>query len=440
MNIRTCLLTFSLVASSLLHPYAVSAQPAPPRPPQLPPPEATDPVALKLMQGFPPPPDKLIQLGNVLQYPNSRWAFHHMRELGPTATIWRGAGPVSPLNKALRPLDDVRFDDGQGGQLSVLDWQRRTYTDALVVMHRGQVVYERYDVGMQPWQPHALWSMSKSLTGLLATQLIQEGRIDPARSVASYLPELKESAWGDATVQQTLDMTAGVQYSEDFSTPSSGIFQYLIAGGLVPAPASYPGPRSTVAYLPLVKKQGEHGGGFHYKTVDTEVIGWLLQRVTGQSMAELLSQRLWGPLGASDDGYIWVDGNGAQLASVGVGATARDLARLGEMLRLQGRFNGQQVLSPAVIAEIRKGGDPEKFKAAGQAMRAGYSYHNFWWVAHDRDGSFEAKGLNGQHLHINPTAELVVVKLSSHPVPNSAFTHTLDRQAWAALAQALKKP
>ena len=179
MNIRTCLLTFSLVASSLLHPSAVSAQPAPPRPPQLPPPEATDPVALKLMQGFPPPPDKLIQLSNVLQYPNSRWAFHHMRELGPTATIWRGAGPVSPLNKALRPLDDVRFDDGQGGQLSVLDWQRRTYTDALVVMHRGQVVYERYDVGMQPWQPHALWSMSKSLTGLLATQLIQEGRIDP---------------------------------------------------------------------------------------------------------------------------------------------------------------------------------------------------------------------------------------------------------------------
>jgi hypothetical protein len=117
----------------------------------------------------------------------------------------------------------------------------------------------------------------------------------------------------------------------------------------------------------------------------------------------------------------------------------RDIARLGEMLRQGGRANGRQVLSPSTVAELRKGGDPQKFLAANMPMRAGYSYHNFWWVAHDADGTFEAKGLNGQHLHINPAAELVIVKFSSHPIPNTAFTHTLDRRAFAAIATELRK-
>lgn len=433
MNFRLTQLAIAAATAYFLT-AGCEAQPRP----QLPPPEATDPVALKLMEGFPPPPEKTVRLTNVLQFPNARWAFHHMRELGPTATVWHGPANPSPLAQAPRELEQLRFDDGQGRQVSLLDWQKSTYTDALVVLHRGKIIYERYDAGMKPWQPHALWSMSKSLTGLLAAQLIQEGRIDASAPVSRYLPELKDSAWDDATVQQTLDMTTGVQYDEDFSNPRSGIFQYLIAGGLVPAPANYPGARNMTAYLPGVKKAGEHGVGFQYKTVDTEVIGWLLQRVTGQSLAQLLSERLWAPMGAGEDGYVWVDPNGTQLASVGVGATARDLVRLGEMLRQHGQYNGREVLSRAVVAELRKGADPEKFKMAGQPMRAGYSYHDFWWIPHDRDGSFEAKGLNGQHVHVNPAAELVVVKLSSHPVPNTAFTHVQDRQAFSALAGAVR--
>lgn len=431
--LRTCALALALGGLLIALPVAAQQRPA------LPTPESTDPVALQLMQGFPPPPEKTVRLATVLRYPNARWAFHHMRELGPTVAVWRGPGPASVLPQSLRDIDSIRFDDGQGRALSVQEWQRATYTDALLVLHRGQVVHESYAAGMKSWQPHALWSVSKSLTGLLATQLIHEGRLQPAATIASYLPELKESAWGDATVQQALDMTAGVQYSEDFADPASGIFQYLVAGGLLPSPASQPPARGVPAYLPTVQKAGAHGAGFQYKTVDAEVIGWLLQRVTGQSLADLLSERLWKPLGAGEDGYIWVDGGGAQLASVGVGASARDLARLGEMLRLQGRFNGRQVVAAEVVAELRKGADRETFLAAGQAMRAGYSYHNFWWIPHDADDSFEAKGLNGQHLHINPAAEVVIVKFSSHPVPNTAFTHLLDRQAFAAIARGLRQ-
>lgn len=424
----------AVLATLLLVPALGLAQPRL----QLRSPEASDPVALGLMQGFPPATDKTVRLANVLTFPNARWAYQHMRELGPTTTVRRGDGPPSALSLAPLELDELRLDDGEGNVLNLYDWQRSTYTDALLILHRGRVVYERYDAGMKPWLPHALNSLSKSLVGLLARQLILEGRIDASALVVRYLPELQGSAWADATVQQTLDMTTGVRYEEDFGNPASGVFQYLIAAGLVPPPAGHAGPSSLLAYLPTVGKSSEHGERFQYKSVDTEVMSWLLQRVTGQRLSDLLSERLWMPLGAGEDAYVWTDGGGAEVASVGISATARDLARLGEMLRSGGRAQGRQILDPRVIAELRKGGDPGKFKAAGQLPRAGYSYHDYWWVAHDGDGSFEAKGLNGQHLHVNPAAEMVLVKFSSHPVPNTLHTHKLDRSAFEAIAQALR--
>lgn len=423
------------VAGALLLSASVALAQAPPQPP----PEATDPVKLELMKGFPPSAEKIVRLSTVLKFPNGRWAFHHMRELGPTAQVWRGDEKPSALREMLQELGTLRFEDDKGGKTTLADWQRTTYTDGLLVLHKGSIVYQKHYSGMAAHQPHSLWSMSKSFTGLLATMLIKEGAIDPNALVTKYLPELKDSAWADATVQQTLDMTTGVAYKEDFRDPSSGIFQYLHAAGLLPAPPAYSGPRAIPDLLVTLKKEGEHGAGFKYKTVDTEVMGWILQRVTGKSYAALLSERLWSRIGAQDDAYVWVDPIGTQITSVGFSATLRDLARVGETLRTAGRSNGKQVIAESVIAEIRKGADIEKFKANGQAMRSGYSYHNQWWVPHDRDGSFEMKGLNGQHMHINPVAELVIIKLSSHPAGDTSVTHNLDRRAFVAIASALRE-
>jgi CubicO group peptidase (beta-lactamase class C family) len=422
------------LASALL----LSASAAVAQAPVFPPPEATDPVKLELMKGFPAPADKTVKLASVLKFPNGRWAFHHMRELGPTVQVWRGDDKPSTLREMPRELGTVGFEDDKGGTTNLADWQRATYTDGLLVMHKGAVVYQKHYSGMAAHQPHSLWSMSKSFTGLLATMLIKEGVIDPDALVTKYLPELKDSAWSDATVQQTLDMTTGVAYTENFRDPSSGIFQYLHAAGLLPAPPSYTGPRTIPDLLVGIKKEGEHGAGFKYKTVDTEVMGWLLQRVTGKSYATLLSERIWSRVGAQDDGYVWADPIGTQISSVGFSATLRDLARVGETMRTSGRSGGRQVIPESVIAEIRKGADIEKFKASGQAMRSGYSYHNQWWIPHDRDGTFEMKGLNGQHMHINPAAELVIIKLSSHPAGDTSFTHNLDRRAFAAIAATLR--
>jgi CubicO group peptidase (beta-lactamase class C family) len=382
----------------------------------------------------------VVQLGNLLRHPNGRWGFHHLRELGPTTQVWRGAAAAAPLLAEPRALDGLGFDAPGGRRLDLTGWQTETYTDALLVLHRGRIVYEKYHAGMQAQQPHVLWSMTKSFTGLLTAQLAHEGLIDTEAPIVRYLPELRGSAWGEATVRQALDMTVAANYKEDFADPASGIWQYIRAGGLQPAPAGYSGARNLAELLPRVAAQGTHGEAFRYKTVDTEVLGWLIQRVTGRSYAQLLSERIWAPLGAQEDAYLWVDPNGMALTSIGLSASLRDLGRFGEMMRQGGRFNGRQVIDRAVVDDIRRGGDPDKFRAAGQAARDGYSYRNQWWIPHDANATFEAKGLNGQHIHVNPAAELVVVKLSSHPAGETIFTHGVDRAAFAALAAAVHHP
>lgn len=406
--------------------------------PALPPPASVSLDALGYMASFPPVGEKIVDQGNRTKYPQMRWVLQHTRELLPTRNIRRGPGAPSPLPAAPLNLDAFRFDDDQGRPITVNEWLERTYTDAIVVLHRGRIVYERYLNQMRPETPHLLFSVTKSLTGLLAAQLAQEGKLDLDAKVSLYVPELADSAWSDMTVRQAADMTGAVRYREVYTDPSTEVFPYLYASTLLPPPAGYAGPRTIYDFLKTLKKEGEHGAGFVYRTVHSEVLGWVVSRVTGRHFADLVSERFWSRLGMEEDAYLMVDPVGTPLQGAGLNATARDLARFGEMLRRGGEFNGQRVLDAAVVADLRRGGDREKFKASGMTFRPGYSYHHQWWLLHNADGAFEASGVHGQMLHVNPAAEMVVVKLSSHPVAGAGFTHPLTLKAWDALARAVR--
>lgn len=402
-----------------------------------------DPATVSLdklgyMRSFPPTGEQIVDTSNRGKYPQMRWALQHTRELVPTRNIRRGAAAVAVLPRAEKDLDGYAFEDDKGNKLTVADWLKATYTDAIVVMHKGRIVYERYLNEMRPETPHLLFSVTKSFTGLMAAQLVQEGKLDRAALVSTYLPELLDSAWGDMKLGEVMDMTGAVRFREVYTDPSTEIFGYLYASNLLPAPAGYAGPKTVYDYLKTLKKEGEHGAGFVYRTVHSEVLGWVVSRATGKHFAELMSERFWSKLGMEEDAYLMVDAVGTPLQGAGLNATARDLARFGEMLRRGGEFNGQRVLDKAVIDDLRRGGDREKFKAGGMAFRAGYSYHNQWWILHNADGAFEASGVNGQMVHINPAAEMVVVKLSSHPVAGAGFTHPLTLKAWEALAKAVR--
>ncbi|ARB47534.1 serine hydrolase domain-containing protein [Alloalcanivorax xenomutans] len=408
--------------------------------PQLPPPESTTLSKLQLMQGFPPPPDKLVTQANFNRFPNGRWALHHMRELQPSRGIARDPlADVAKLKYKDRGLGDLRFDDGSGQTTTVSEWLRDTYTDAFIVLHKGRVVYETYADGMDDQDQHILWSVTKSVTGLLAADMIQRGELDPDVTVAHYVPELKDSAWGDATVQQVLDMTAAVRYREDYKDFTSDVYRYAFSSGILPKPKNYQGPASLYEFLAsLTEKSGEHGKQFTYQTVQSEVVAWIISKASGRDYTDLLSERIWSKLGAERDAYVLVDPHGTPLAGGGMNATLRDLARFAEMVRRKGHYNGEQMVSKAAIEDIFKGGERSKFEGGGLDFRRGQSYHNQWYQTHNDHGALQAAGIHGQMIHIDPQAELVVVKFSSHPVASSSFTYTSTTAALDAITEALQ--
>src|SRR5579863_9589132 len=258
---------------------------------------SSDPNALGLMQGSPPPLAKRIRFEDdrYLEFPQIRWSLSHMRELVPTVAVWRGPGAASNLGVASEDtaaqIDALTFDDLEGRRLSWADSLVRTYTDGIIVLHRGKRVYERYFGALQPHRPHTCFSITKSYAATLAATLIHERILDEGKTVAHYLPEMAATAYEDATLRHVLDMQVGVEYSEDYADPRAHIWDYSRAGGLRARPADYTGPGNYYEYLATLRKAGEHGKVFDYKTVNTEVLCWVMKRATGVPLADMLSDR-----------------------------------------------------------------------------------------------------------------------------------------------------
>ena len=429
-------LALSLTLSAALSPLSAQTQ--------QPDPVSTSVSALGWMQGTPPAADKqiLIEQGNYLAYPRNRWSFSHMRELLPTTNVWRGARAPSPLPAAKQAIDatQVRFTplDGAGEPMDFAQMLTRTYTDGVLVLHQGQVVYEQYFGALKAERPHLVWSVTKSFVGTLAAMMAADGSIDPAAPVTRYLPELAGTAFADATVRQLMDMRVGVNYSEDYSDPDAEFWTYIRAIRMLPQAAGKTGPQDIYSFAQTMQKEGEHGS-FAYKTINTEVLAWVLRRVSGKTMAELLSERIWQPMGAEQDAYFIVDRQGTEMAGAGLNATVRDLARFGELMRNGGRAQGQQIIPAAVVNGIAQGGERAAYLRAGSSPTAmeGRSYKDQWWITNDEHGAYMARGIHGQSIFIDPQAEMVIVRLASQPTAFSRASDPLYFPAYRAMAQTL---
>lgn len=407
---------------------AGQAQPVPAAP-------ALDPT--RLMQGFPPPPEYRVHVGNWQRWPQKIWSFQHTRELFPTRRL-QPAAPVWVLPEARRPLDDLQVGTREAPQT----WPQMlaaTHADAVLVLHRGRIVEERYLNGMRPESAHLMFSATKSMVGLMGATLIAEGRLDAGARVGTLIPELAGSAWSDATVRQVLDMTDGVRFTEVYTDPKSDIFAYVGAMGWAPElmdPANPTGILAMVATL-----QGVHdeprGSAFRYRSPATDVAGWIAARAAGQSLTDWLQQRLWDGLGMEHDGNVMLDPVGTEVTFAGMSASLRDLGRIGQMLLQRGRVGDRQILPERVVEELIRGGDVRAFEAAGMPHRKGWSYRNQWWVNPDPPRSFAAMGAYGQRLYVFPDHELVVVMFGSHPQPVAALIDPSHQRAFAALIDAL---
>lgn len=409
----------------------------------LPGPVESDPAAMGWMRGSPPPPERTIRFedGSFGRFPQLRWSFAHYRELFPTARISRGNGPVAPLPTTLRP-DVARLTFVPGVQSVPVNWVAAfdgLYADAIVVLHRGHVVFEKYNGVMTPDRPHILFSITKSFVGTLTETLIAEGRIDEGKTVAHYVPELAQSGFGDATVRQLLDMTTNLDFNEDAPDAGEKMTRFAFAAGLAPLPRNYDGPLSTFELLKTVRKVAPHGERFGYQSVDTEVLGLIIARVTGERIDEALERRIWSKLGAEHDADIVLDRAGSPRATGGMSTTARDLARFGEMIRLGGHFNGRQIVPASVVAKIRAGGSRQQFANAiwDYSTRRGFSYKSQWWITHNAHGAIMGIGMHGQALYIDPKAEMVAVRFLSNPSGSTVDFDHITLPAFAALADHL---
>lgn len=401
----------------------------------------SDPKVLGWMQGFPPPADKLIMhpQSDFFSFPKMRWTVCHMRELLPTKEVSRGLGNVVPLKRDIDPaIEDLRFRTL--GQFKEMTWEESlgvNYTDGIVVLHQGEIVYEKYSGCLDEFGKHAAMSMTKSLTGLLAEILIAEGKLNAMDLVSNLIPELEGSAFGDATVRQVLDMTTGLQYSEDYADPNADIWLYSAAASPLPKPSGYQGPDGYYDYLKTVKKLGRHGQVFAYKTINTDVLGWIIARASGKDVASLLSDRLWAKMGAEQGAYMTVDAKGTPFAGGGLSAGLRDLARIGQLILSEGKLNGVRLFPKAVVESIRSGGDKKAFAAAGYKSIPKGSYRSMWWLFHNKHGAFAARGVHGQTIYIDPAAEMVIVRLASFPQAKNAYIDPSSLPAYQALAEYL---
>jgi len=402
----------------------------------------SDPSVIEWMQGFPPPPDKLIMQpdSNYFSFPKLRWTVCHFREFLPTEEVSRGIGAPMPLEYDLdeTAIDALTFRPlGSRNRMTWKESLSANYTDGILILHGGKIVYERYFGCLDETGKHGAMSMTKSLTGLLAEILVAEGELDDTALVTSIVPELADSAFGTATVRQVMDMTTGLDYSEDYADPDADIWIYSAAASPLPKPTGYDGPDGYFEYLRTVRPAGVHGDAFHYMTINTDALGWIISRVSGMAVTELLSERIWSRMGAEQDGYMTVDGKGVPFAGGGLSAGLRDLGRIGLLMLNEGEINGTRLFPSEAVASIRGGGSRQAFAKAGYSTLPGGSYRGMWWLLHNENGAFAARGVHGQTIYVDPTADMVLVRFSSFPTAKNADIDPTSLPAYAAVAEYL---
>lgn len=338
-----------------------------------------------------------VTLANWRTAPFNRWAFHHVRELVPSADIPNDPGKVREL--VSQPLD-----------LGLDGFFEETDTDGLLVLHRGRIVFERYANGMTAEAPHILMSVSKSMLGLLLGEL----ELDPEREVVEVIPELGETAYRGATIRHLLDMRAGIAFNEDYLASCGPIIEYRKATGWnPPAPGDSPSDLRSF-YSQLRQTDGVHGGHFHYVSPNTDLLGWVIERATGARYAELMSELVWKPVGAERSAYITVDRLGAPRCAGGMCVTLRDLARVGQWM----------IERQAWIDDIERNGDPKAWAAGdlvqyypGLPMR----YRSQWYVLNGEAPLVFGLGIHGQNLFVDRAGEIVIAT-AAPPPPRSTAT------------------
>jgi CubicO group peptidase (beta-lactamase class C family) len=359
---------------------------------------------------------------DLLDPKNRALAFRSMSELFPYHAI-RRAGTISELPRAERRLD-VRYQ-WKGAERTLDDLLARTRTTGFLVIKNGRIVTERYFGGADEHSRFTSWSVGKSFTSTLVGLAIADGKIAGVdRPVTDYLPELKGSGYDGVKIRDILEMSSGVDFTEEYANGRSGVQQMW--------------QRTMVAeterlddYAKSLGRKEPAGRRFYYRSVDTQVLGWLVRRATGEPLADYLSRKVWQPLGAESDATWLTDKPGPdamEAAFCCINATLRDYGRFGLLFMNRGKHNGRQIVPATWVAHATAPEEAQdRFGHLERNYPLGYGYQ--WWLLPGDDRAFTAQGVFFQFIYVDPAAQLVIVKTSAF---EDFWDDALEMETYAA--------
>lgn len=307
----------------------------------------------------------------------------------------------------------------EGESKSTRQFMDETDTSGLLVLRDGQIVAEEYALGSTPETRWVSWSVAKSFVSAMVGIALDEGLIESIQDpITRYVSELAGSAYDGVAIEDILEMSSGARWNEDYGQWSSDITRFgaAIVFGL-----------SQDEFATSLTRERPPGSYNHYNSTDTQVLGMLLVRTTGTSLAAYTEEKLWKPMQMEHDAYWITDESGMELAFGGLNATLRDYARFGEMYRNHGRWGGQQIVPEAWVAASTVPGKPhlQPGRNPGSDSIFGYGYQ--WWTPPVGDeGEYSAIGVYNQFIYVNPTRGVVIAKTSA----NKAYgtDETTDRE------------
>lgn len=370
--------------------------------------------------------EEAVTLDNWSEAPYNRWSFLNLDEVIPTARIAAGPAAAEPARRD-EPILDVatpRYDGVGQVQMweTVRDVLDDTWTDGFMVLHHGVIVCEEYRGTMAPLTRHLLMSVTKTVVGMLVASLVDEGRCSLTDTIETLIPDLADSGFAGATLRDVLDMRSGVRFNETYHDPDADVYLMEHAVGWRPPRPDVPSTMHD--FLATLPQESKHGGAFRYRSSETNVLGWVCEAVTGTPLAQLLSERIWAPMGAHHSAHITIDRVGSAVADGGLSATLADVARFGELLRRNGvSRSGQQVGPEWFVTDTLLGTEDSKdaFAATNSptGMPGGH-YRNQIWVPFRMRTVMLALGIHGQMVYVNQRAGVVGVKLSTWPTAQNA--------------------
>lgn len=374
---------------------------------------------------------------NWLDDPYLRWSYTHMKEFTLINEVNNNPDHVSHFSTTSQNLDDFAVERRFGNTTPLKKLLDDNKTDAFVVVHNGQLVYERYFNGYNESEPHGMASLAKVFTGAIIQSLAEENRIDLEKTADAYIKELKNTPFGNATLQQLMDMQVSVEYpTHGYEHPAleNQDAQLYLASNILPRGKNYDGPMKIYDMLREAEETAPPGSDFSYDNGSAETLAWVIRTITGKSLAENVSEQIWSQIGMEENAYYVTDETKIEQASAGLNATARDMARFGQLLLNNGEYNGKQILPSSITEDIKNVQEGELAVGPGASI----SYHNQWWIPHNEQGAFEVLGSYGQTLYIDPKANMVIVHFSSNATPSNEI-HSVYSNMYIDIAHHLEK-